>query len=123
MVHVRGKLLERGALLHLDQLELVTTVPLIDFAALRSAPGRPARLKGVNKCQCGLQVGGLPHSCALGHLHHLEAEGGLIYHCLPSARGKEAFLGRGSHFRPVEIRARVLPGQFLLVGDVAVVPK
>jgi hypothetical protein len=120
VVHVQGKLLERGALLHIDQLELVTTVPLIDFARLRTDPGRPVTLKGVNKCQCGLAVADLPHSCELGHLHHLEADDGRIYHYLQFASGKETFLGEDSHFKPVEVSARVLPGQFLLVQSVAI---
>ena len=120
VVHVRGKLLETGALLHLDQLELVTTVPLIDFARFRNDPGREVVLKGVNKCQCGLSVGDLPHSCELGHLHHLEAEDGKIYHYLQFSKGKEAFLGHGSHFKSIEVSARVFPGQFLLVQNATV---
>ena len=118
VVQVRGKLLERGALLHIDQLDLATTVPLIDFARLRTDPGKAVALKGVNKCQCGLAVGDLPHSCELGHLHHLEADDGKIYHYLQFASGKDTFLGRDSHFKPVEVSARLLPGQFLLVQNV-----
>ena len=62
VVHVRGKLLERGALLHVDNLQKITTVPLIDFARFRNDPGREVTLKGVNKCQCGLAVGALTRS-------------------------------------------------------------
>lgn len=119
MVHVRGKLLERGALLHVDNLQKITTVPLIDFARFRNDPGREVTLKGVNKCQCGLAVADLPHSCELGHLHHLEADDGKIYHYLQFASGKDTFLGKDSHFQPVEVTARVLPGQYLLVERVA----
>lgn len=119
VVHVRGKLLERGALLHVDSLEKITTVPLIDFARFRNDPGRQATLTGVNKCQCGLAVADLPHSCELGHLHHLEAADGRIYHYLQFASGKDTFLGKDSHFQPVEVTARVLPGQYLLVERVA----
>ena len=118
MVHVRGKLLERGALLHVDSLQKITTVPLIDFARFRNDPGRQATLKGVNKCQCGLAVADLPHSCELGHLHHLEAADGRIYHYLQFASGKDTFLGKDSHFQAVEVTARVLPGQYLLVERV-----
>ncbi len=120
VVHIRGKLLKRGALLHIDQLDLLTTVPLIDFAKFRSDPGRPVQLAGVNKCQCGLAVGDLPHSCTLGHLHHLEADDGKIYHYLQTEPGRQAFLGRGSHFQPVGVTALLLPGQFLMVQNVEV---
>jgi hypothetical protein len=73
------------------------------------------RTQGTNKCQCGLSVAELPHSCALGHLHHLEASDGKIYHYLQYGDGKSAFLGHGTHFMNVEVKARVFPGQFLLV--------
>ena len=120
VVQVSGRLLERGALVHVDSLKAVTTVPLIDFAAFRNDPGQAVTLAGVNKCQCGLDVADLPHSCELGHLHHLEAEDGRIYHYLQFASGKDAFLGTGSHFKPVKVTARKLPGQYLLVQEVAV---
>jgi hypothetical protein len=120
VVHVRGKLLERGALLHIDNLQKITTVPLIDFARFRNDPGQQVTLKGVNKCQCGLAVADLPHSCELGHLHHLEADDGKIYHYLQFASGKDTFLGKDSHFQPVEVTARVLPGQYLLVERVTI---
>ena len=120
VVRVWGRLLERGALVHVDSLKSVTTVPLIDFAAFRNDPGEQVTLAGVNKCQCGLDVADLPHSCQLGHLHHLEAGDGRIYHYLQFGSGNDAFLGSGSHFRPVEVTARLLPGQYLLVQEVAV---
>ena len=120
VVQVWGRLLERGALVHADSLKSVTTVPLIDFAAFRNDPGQQVTLAGVNKCQCGLDVADLPHSCRLGHLHHLETEDGRIYHYLQFGFGNDAFLGSGSHFRPVEVTARLLPGQYLLVQELAV---
>ena len=120
VVQVSGRLLERGALVHVDSLKTVTTVPLIDFAAFRNDPGQQVTLAGVNKCQCGLSVADLPHSCELGHLHHLEAEDGRIYNYLQFGSGKDAFLGAGSHFKPVEVTARLLPGQYLLVQELAV---
>ena len=95
-------------------------MPLIDFAAFRNDPGEQVTLAGMNKCQCGLDVADLPHSCDLGHLHHLETEDGRIYHYLQSGSGNDAFLGSGSHFRPVEVTARLLPGQYLLVQEVSV---
>ncbi len=120
VVRVWGRLLERGALVHADSLKPVTTVPLIDFSAFRNDPGEQVTLAGVNKCQCGLDVVDLPHSCQLGHLHHLETGDGRIYHYLQFGSGNEAFLGSGSHFRPVEVTGRLLPGQYLLVQEVAV---
>ena len=120
VVRVWGRLLERGALVHADSLKPVTTVPLIDFSAFRNDPGEQVTLAGVNKCQCGLDVADLPHSCQLGHLHHLETGDGRIYHYLQFGSGNEAFLGSGSHFRPVEVTGRLLPGQYLLVQEVAV---
>jgi hypothetical protein len=72
-------------------------------------------MQGANKCQCGLDVAELPHSCTSGHLHHLEAKDGKIYHYLEHGDGKEAFLGNGTNFKNVELKERVFPGQFLLV--------
>ncbi len=120
VVRIKGRLLEKGALLHIDKLEKINKVALIDFARFRNDRGKEATLKGTNKCQCGLDVGDLPHSCKLGHLHHLEAMDGKIYHYLQFAEGKDAFLGSGSHFKSVEVKARVLPGNFLLVQEVNV---
>ena len=120
VVRVWGRLLERGALVHVDSLKQVTTVPLIDFGSFRNDPGKQVALAGVNKCQCGLAVADLPHSCQLGHLHHLETGDGRIYHYLQFGSGNDAFLGTGSHFKPVKVTARLLPGQYLLVQEVAV---
>jgi hypothetical protein len=55
---------------------------------------------------------------APSHLHHLEAADGRIYHYLQFASGKDTFLGKDSHFQAVEVTARVLPGQYLLVERV-----
>lgn len=63
-------------------------MPLIDFGRLRSDPGRQVTLEGVNKYQCGLAVADLSHSCKLGHLHHLEADDGKIYHYLQTEPSK-----------------------------------
>jgi hypothetical protein len=120
VVRVTGTLLPDGALLHLASVTKQTTVPLIDFASLRGGAGLPAELEGVNKCQCGLDVGALPHSCQLGHLHHLEATDGRIYHYLQFARGQDFFLGKGSHFKAVRVKARVLPGNYLVVESAEV---
>ena len=121
VVHVTGKLLKKGALLHIDTLESTSKISLdLDLAGLRNHPGKKIALKGTNKCQCGLDVADLPHSCALGHLHHLEAEDGLTYNYLQLAQGRETFLGQGSHFKSVEVQGKVFRGHFLLVDKVEV---
>ncbi len=66
-------------------------------------------LKGTNKCQCGLDVADLPHSCTLGHLHHLEADDGKTYHYLQFAQGKDTFLGHDTHFKNLEVKGRIFP--------------
>ena len=118
VVNVEGKLLVEGALLHIDKLERTTTVPLIDFGRFREDVGKEVSLSGVNKCQCGLDVADLPHSCKLGHLHHLEATDGNIYNYLQFDRGQDVFLGKESHFKEVDVKARKLPGNYLIVSSV-----
>ena len=114
-VHIKGRLLTSGALLHIDSLNSPKADPKVDLTRYAGEEGEKVTLRGANKCQCGLNVASLPHSCALGHLHHLEANDGKIYHYLQYGDGKSAFLGNGTHFRNVELKARVFPGQFLLV--------
>ena len=121
VIRVKGKLLERGTLLHISALERVSTISLdLDLAGLRSDPGRMVTLKGTNLCQCGLDVADLPHSCKLGHLHHLDAEDGKIYHYLKNESGAGLFAGKDSHSKAVEIRGRLFPGHYLSVESVAV---
>jgi len=118
VVHIKGKLFKEGRLLHIDLLEKTDKISLdLDLARWRNDAGQAVVLEGVNKCQCGLDVADLPHSCSLGHLHHLEASDGKTYHYLQFAGGKDTFLGRGSHFKQVEVAGRVLPGHFLLVEE------
>ncbi len=121
VVHIKGKLLAKGALLHIDMLKKTSQVSLdLDLAGIRNAPGQTIALKGTNKCQCGLDVADLPHSCTLGHLHHLEANDGKTYHYLQFAQGKDTFLGHNTHFKDVEVKGRVFPGQFLLIDEIKV---
>ena len=94
----------------------------VDIARYEDEEGKEVTLKGTNKCQCGLNVADLPHSYTLGHLHHLEASDGKIYHYLQYRDGKSAFLGNKSHFKNVQVKARVFPGQFLLVERSKLVP-
>ena len=116
VVHITGKLLERGALLHIGELKRSGTISLdLDLAGLRTDPGLQITLAGTNKCQCGLDVADLPHSCKLGHLHHLEAEDGNLYHYLPDPQGIALFLGQGSHFKGVSVEGRLFPGNYIKV--------
>lgn len=121
-VSVKGRLLASGLLLHIDSLVRAKDDLVTNPARFEVEVGKAATLKGVNKCQCGLNVADLPHSCTLGHLHHLEADDGKIYHYLQYGDGKSAFLGEGTHFKNVEVKARVFPGQFLLVEKGRLLP-
>jgi hypothetical protein len=121
-VSVEGRLLSSGSLLHIDGLSASKVAPKVDLAKYADEKGTESTLQGANKCQCGLSVGDLPHSCALGHLHHLEASDGKIYHYLQYGDGKAAFFGQGTHFKNVEVKARVFPGNFLLVEKGKLLP-
>lgn len=121
-VRLKGRLLTAGALLHIDSLTPSRANPDVDLTRYAKEKGEEVTLRGANKCQCGLSVGDIPHSCTLGHLHHLEADDGKIYHYLQYGDGKSAFLGEGTHFKNVEMRARVFPGQFLLVEKGKILP-
>ncbi len=119
-VHVKGQLLKSGSLLHIESLEQVMEEPEIALTEYTGAEGEEITLQGVNKCQCGLDVASLPHNCQLGHLHHLEAEDGRIYHYLPFLKGGEAFLGTETHFKEITVRGKEYPGGYLLVESVSV---
>jgi hypothetical protein len=121
-VSVKGRLLVSGALLHIDSLAKVKADPGVDLARYEDEQGKEVTLRGANKCQCGLNVAELPHSCTLGHLHHLEANDGKIYNYIQYGDGKAAFLGNGTHFKNIEVKARVFPGQFLVVEKGKLVP-
>ena len=118
-VTLTGRLLVNGALLHIDNLKAVKTAPGVDLEAYRSAAGQEVSLTGYNLCQCGLDVGELPNNCRLGHLHHLQASDGKIYHYLQYGEAQKTYLGIDSHFRPLGIKGRVLPGHYLLVASVS----
>ena len=121
-VRIKGRLLKAGALLHIDSLTASKTGTNVDLARYVKEKGQEVTLRGANKCQCGLSVGEIPHSCTLGHLHHLEADNGKIYQYLQYGDGTSAFLGKGTHFKNVEMKARVFPGQFLLVEKGRILP-
>jgi hypothetical protein len=121
-VSVKGRLLVSGSLLHIDSLAKAKGDPGVDLARYEDEEGTKVTLRGANKCQCGLNVAELPHSCTLGHLHHLEANDGKIYQYLQYGDGKAAFLGNGTHFKNIEVKARVFPGQFLMVEQGKLLP-
>ena len=121
-VSVQGQLLVSGSLLHLDSLARSTTDSGVDLARYAEEKGTEVNLQGMNKCQCGLDVKGLPHSCTLGHLHHLEAEDGNIYNYLPYGDGQAAYLGQGTHFKKIAVKARLFPGHLLRVEEGQLLP-
>jgi hypothetical protein len=121
-VSIKGRLLVSGLLLHIDSLAKAKVNPGVDLARYEDEAGSEVTLRGANKCQCGLNVAELPHSCTLGHLHHLEASDGKIYQYLQYGDGKAAFLGNGTHFKNIEVKARMFPGQFLLVEEGKLLP-
>jgi hypothetical protein len=121
-VNVKGRLLVSGSLLHIDSLGKAKSDPGVGLERYDEDQGKEVTLQGTNKCQCGLAVAEVPHSCTLGHLHHLEANDGKIYNYIQYGDGKAAFLGQGVHFRNIEVKARVFPGQFVLVERGKIVP-
>jgi hypothetical protein len=121
-VSVQGQLLVSAALLHLDSLTRSTPDTQIDLSRYAEEKGTAVTLQGTNKCQCGLDVKGLPHSCTLGHLHHLEADDGKIYNYLPYGDGQTAYLGQGTHFKRIGVRARLFPGHLLRVEEGQLLP-
>ena len=120
-VRAKGKLLTSGKLLHVDNLDKLDKAPEgVDLDKLSKAEPKPVSLEGTNKCQCGLKVGELPHSCKLGHLHHLETADGTIYNYLQFGLGKRLFLGKGAHSKKTHVKGQLLPGHFVLVEEVDV---
>ena len=121
-VSIKGRLLASARSCTLTRSSKTKVDPGVDLSRYEDEEGKQVTLRGANKCQCGLNVADLPHSCTLGHLHHLEADDGKVYHYLQYGDGKLAFRGDGSHFKNVEVKARVFPGQFLLVERAKLVP-
>ncbi len=120
-VHIRGTAHRPSRLLHIAHIEARPDADVVfDDAAVAASPGNSITVTGSNQCACGMKIPEVHTSCKLGHLHHLVAEDGRIYHYLQFAQGKDAYLGRGLHFKKVTVEAVELPGQFLLVRDVTV---
>lgn len=117
-VKVKGKVLPSGKLLHVDNLDKLDKTPEgVDLDKLSKTEPKPVALDGTNKCQCGLKVGELPHSCKLGHLHHLETADGTIYNYLQFGPGKRLFLGKGAHFKKTHVKGQLFAGHFVLVEE------
>lgn len=119
-VRISGKLHNPGRLLHVDSLEVLDKQPEVELSTYSGDPGQPVTLSGVNKCQCGIKIAELKTSCDLGHLHHLEGDDGKLYHYVPNDQGEALHKGQGTHFKKVEVKGRLLPGQFVLVDAIEV---
>lgn len=117
-VRVEGMVHHPGRLLHVDSITTLDAAPAINLTTYAAATGRRMTLTGKNKCQCGIKISELHTSCKLGHLHHLEAADGKLYHYLQFDQGNALFQGQGTHFKDVTIDGVVLPGQWVLVRDV-----
>jgi len=115
VITARGKLYAAGDLLVLASIEKAEAGVKVDTSKFSSAKGAAATLEGTNRCQCSLDLAGLPHSCTLGHLHHLQTADGTLYHYLPLGTGPNLHAGRGSHGAKVKLDAMVLPGNNLQV--------
>jgi hypothetical protein len=118
-VRVEGMVHHPGRLLHVDAITALDTAPTLNLTMYATASGRQATLTGQNKCQCGIKISELHTGCALGHLHHLEADDGKLYHYLQFGEGQNLFKGSGSHFKAVTVTGTVLPGQWVLVQEAA----
>jgi hypothetical protein len=114
-VSIVARLLRDSALLLVDELAVLDEPVAIDLEVLRQAAGEPVTIKGRNACQCQLDLADLPHSCQLGHLHHLQAEDAVIYHYLPIGEAAANVLGQGTHGKTVTVEALQLPGNHLWV--------
>jgi len=99
----------------LASVEKADAAVTVDTSKFSSAKGVASTLDGTNRCQCSLDLAGLPHSCTLGHLHHLQTDDGTLYHYMPVGSGPGYHAGRGSHGARVKLDVLVLPGNNLQV--------
>ncbi|PCJ60925.1 MAG: hypothetical protein COA79_07655 [Planctomycetota bacterium] len=110
-VELKGKVLISGNLVEIGSLSKTDKKIDIDMKKLKKTQGKSIRLKGVNKCQCGLKVSTLSHSCKLGHLHHIQTTEGSIYHYLEAGKSSNMKM----HFKKIDTNAEVYPGNFITI--------
>lgn len=115
-----GKLFVPGALLELESATPALVEANVFAQKLAETEGVEVTVEGVNKCQCGLDLGGLRRSCGLGHLHHLVDADGKTYNYLQFGDGQAMFAGGAVHFKALEVKAREFPGHFLLVESMTI---
>jgi hypothetical protein len=112
-VEIKGKVLEAGFLVEIESLSQSKEKTEVVLKTYQDAVGQTVTLDGVNKCQCGLKVGELQHSCKLGHLHHLQTEDGKIFHYLEPDKSKDMKM----HFKKVKAEFVLFPGNFIKLKE------
>ncbi|WP_432798508.1 hypothetical protein [Poriferisphaera sp. WC338] len=123
VIAAKGKIYNSGSMLFLDEAKLVEGKQ-VDVSKFKSAKGKEVELVGVNGCQCQLKMADLPHSCKLGHLHHLQDTKGNIYNYIPTGSAQELIKGKGgTHGQQVKVKATLLPGNTLEVKKAETVKK
>ena len=60
-VHIKGRLLAIGALLHIDPLAAFKAKSKVDITRYAKEKGEEVTLGRSNKCECGLSVADIPH--------------------------------------------------------------
>lgn len=115
---IKGKLLARGRLVHIESTQPVEGKVPFDMTKYYAYDGQVTTMTGVNKCMCGIKIARMHPSCELGHLHHLVASDGKIYHYVQLADGADAAATMKYHSMPVSVTGRILPGQFISVETI-----
>jgi hypothetical protein len=114
-VEIKGKVLETGFLVEIESLNVLKEKSDVDLKPYQEEAGKAISLDGTNKCQCGLKVGDLKHSCKLGHLHHLQTEDGKIYHYLEPDKSKDMKL----HFKKMKVEVLLFSGNYIKIKEEA----
>ncbi|MCJ8329502.1 MAG: hypothetical protein HRT89_21470 [Lentisphaeria bacterium] len=111
-VKILGKLHKKSFLLHIESISKSTVKLDAEIKKYKASTGKTISIKGMNMCQCGLTLGSLPHSCKLGHIHHMQGNDKTIYHYLQSS--KDHSLNK-NHFKAMKIKALLFPGNWIFV--------
>ena len=114
-VAIKGKVITDSFLLHIDLLILKKEKSSLKTAKIENIKGQEIKLSGVNKCQCGLTLDTIPHSCKLGHIHHLETDNKVIYHYLQSSKLHSL---NKNHFKKLKIKAKLYPGNWIYIEEI-----